>query len=82
MFDKKHKYIRLGEYDHFIFFPTMIDHSIFKHLNPVSAGFCYLDSESREVQCFGKSVSLWISGKSDDTALATKQVYGETESTI
>ena len=76
MFDMtKHKYVRLKEYDTFIFFPTIIEHSEFKYLTPISAGFCYLDKQGI-VECFGSSHSLHLDSKEDDTKLATKQVYG------
>jgi hypothetical protein len=75
MFDNRQKYIRFGEYNSFLFFPTIIDHKVFKHLNPISAGFCYLD-QVNVVYCFGESVSLELQSMEDDTKLATKQVYG------
>lgn len=71
----KQKYVRLKSYNSFIFFPQIIEHSTFKHLNPVSAGFCYLDGDN-VVECFGKSISLGIDSDPEDTKLATKQVYG------
>jgi len=71
----KQKYVRLKSYNSFIFFPQIIEHSTFKHLNPVSAGFCYLDGDN-VVKCFGKSISLGIDSDPEDTKLATKQVYG------
>ena len=76
MFDNKHKYVRIKEYNQFIFFPITTEHSTFKHLNPISAGFCYLDNEDKRIRCFGKSHSLGIGAMEDDTNLATKQVYG------
>lgn len=75
MFDQRQKYVRLKEYDSFIFFPEVIEHSRFKYLNPISAGFCYLN-EDNVVKCFGESVSLNLGSKEDDTILATRQVYG------
>lgn len=73
----RQKYVRLKEYDSFIFFPEIIEHSEFKRLNPISAGFCYLnDAECKEVKCFGRSISLGLDSKEDDTKLATKQVLG------
>lgn len=74
MDDTKLKYVRLSNYDSFIIFPMIIEHSTFSHLDPVSAGFCYIDEG--KVSCFGESYSLGIGSKSDDTALATKQVFG------
>lgn len=71
----KQKYVRLKQYNSFIFFPQIIEHSTFKHLDLISAGFCYLD-DNDVVNCFGKSISLGIDSDPDDTKLATKQVYG------
>jgi len=72
----KQKYVRLKEFNSFIFFPETIDHSTFKHLNPISAGFCYLSGNGEVVECFGRSVSLNLSSNPDDTKWATRQVYG------
>jgi hypothetical protein len=72
---KKQKYVRLANYGEFIFFSEIIEHSTFKHLNPVSAGFCYLN-ETGIVKCFGCSESLGIESKEEDSRLATRQVYG------
>lgn len=52
----------------------VLEHSCFKHLNPISAGFCYIDNN--KVSCFGRSVSLGIESMKDDTEVATKQVFG------
>jgi hypothetical protein len=72
---KKHKYVRLKKYGEFIFFSELIEHSRFAHLNPISAGFCYLN-DGGIVKCFGRSESLGIDSMEDDSKLATRQVYG------
>lgn len=72
--DTKQKYVRLKEYNQIIIFHTIIEHSTFINLNPISAGFCYVNSNS--VQCFGESISLGIRSMKDDTYLATKQIFG------
>lgn len=74
--DNKHKYVRLEEYDVFIFFSMILNHTTFEHLNPISAGFCYLDNEDKKIRCFGESHSLGIGAKENDSELATKQIYG------
>jgi len=72
----KLKYVRLEDNDEIIIFPMMIEHKTFKLLNPISAGFCYINQN--EVKCFGKSLSLDIKSiKDEDTLLATKQVFGD-----
>jgi hypothetical protein len=38
---EKLKYVKLERYGEFIFFPIILDHSLFKHLDPVSAGVCW-----------------------------------------
>jgi len=74
MDDTKLKYVRLERFDEIIIFPTVLAHSTFKHLNPISAGFCYI--ENNKVSCFGESISLDIKSKEGDTQIATKQVFG------
>lgn len=74
MDETKLKYVRLGGYDEFIIFPMSLDHSTFRNLMPISAGFCHIDQD--KVSCFGRSVSLCRGGLKDDTRLATKQVFG------
>ena len=72
--ENKQKYIRLKEYDEIIIFPTLVGHADFKHLNPISAGFCYIYDNS--VRCFGNSVGLGIESLDDDSFMATKQIFG------
>ena len=74
MDDTKLKYIRLKEYDSVIIFPMIIEHIKFKNMNPISAGFCYV--EENKVTCFGESFSLDLKSLSNDTEMATKQVFG------
>jgi len=74
---EKQKYVRLKEYDEVIIFPCVMEHSTFKYLNPVSAGFCYINPHQHRIDCFGESVSLMIkSDKKEDSFQATKQVFG------
>ena len=70
----KLKYVRLGEFNEFIIFPITIEHSLFQHQKPISAGFCYI--QDNKVICFGESYSLKLKSLDDDTKLATKQVFG------
>lgn len=72
--DTKQKYVRLAQWDMIIIFSTSLDHSDFKFLNPVSAGFCYVND--KEIRCFGESVSLKLKSHPDDSKYATKQVFG------
>lgn len=72
---EKMKYVKIGTYNSIVIFPTIIEHSAFKHLNPITAGFCYINENS--VDCFGKSYSLGIeSNPEKDTEEATKQYLG------
>ena len=72
--DTKQKYVRLKEYNQIIIFPTIIEHSSFKNMDPISAGFCYVNSD--KISCFGESISLRLEGMEDDSFIATKQVFG------
>ena len=72
--DTKQKYVRLKEYDEIIIFPQIIQHSEFKNMDPISAGFCHIHKD--KIVCFGESISLRLEGKEDDSFLATKQVFG------
>ena len=74
---EKMKYVRLKEYDQIIIFPCVMEHSTFKYLNPITAGFCYINPPQRRVDCFGESISLRLkSDKKEDTYQATKQIFG------
>ena len=72
--DTKQKYVRLKEYNQIIIFHSIIEHSSFKNMNPISAGFCYVNDDN--VACFGVSVSLGIKSMEDDSYVATKQIFG------
>ena len=74
MIDTKQKYIRLERFDEIIIFPQLLEHSEFRNLNPISAGFCYVHSD--KIMCFGESISLGITSMEDDSLKATKQVFG------
>lgn len=41
----------------------------------ISAGFAVIDAE--EAHCFGRSESMDLDGKPEDSALLTEQVFGE-----
>lgn len=73
--DTKLKYVRIKQYGDIIIFPCVIEHSTFKHLEPISAGFCYVDVN--KVTCFGESFSLGIaSNPKEDSQKATWQLFG------
>ena len=74
--DTKQKYVRVKKYDSIIIFPQIIEHSTFSHLEPVSAGFCIIDSDKKQVDCFGASHSLMVKSDKDDSELATRQIFG------
>ena len=73
---EEHKYIKLKDYNSFIIFPKIIEHSKFKYLNPISAGFCYLNENKLIAECYGESISLGIKSDSEDTKFLTRQIYG------
>ena len=72
--DTKQKYVILPEYNQIIIFNILLDHSKFKSLNPISAGFCYI--ETNKINCFGKSITLNLESNELDSFYATKQVFG------
>jgi len=73
----KLKFVRLKQYNEVIIFPCVIEHSKFKHLNPISAGFCYILGDEQRVNCFGESYSLGLKAdEKQDTIEATKWVFG------
>jgi len=73
--DRKQKYVRLKEYNEIIIFPQIIQHKEFKHMNPISAGFCYVNNG--KVECFGESISLGLKSiPEEDIRLATRQIFG------
>lgn len=75
--DTKQKYVRLKEYDSIIIFPMIVEHSTFKHLSPVSAGFCYINGSDHKVVCFDESYSLKLKAdEKEDSLSATKQIFG------
>lgn len=75
--DTKQKFVRLKEYNEVIIFPCVIEHSRFKHFNPITAGFCYVNADKNRVDCFGESYSLGLKSDSKkDTIEATKQIFG------
>lgn len=62
--------------ENIILFLETVEHSAFKGLNPISAGFCYFSTENLDdCSCYGKSVSLGISSRpEEDTALLKQYV--------
>ena len=72
--DTKQKYVRLKKYNSIIIFPQIIEHSEFRNLSPISAGFCYINDN--KISCFGESISLNLKSMVDDTLEATKQIFG------
>ena len=73
----KLKYVKL-EGGEVIIFPELIQHKEFKYLEPISAGFCYIEKD--RILCFGDSVSLKIkSNPGQDSLDATKHFIGTEE---
>jgi len=64
----------LEKYNSIIIFPTIIEHKEFRHLEPISAGFCYVNKN--KVDCFGKSISLDLESRPEDSGIATQQLFG------
>jgi hypothetical protein len=75
MFNKV-KYVRTKD-DIIIIFPEYYQHSNFKFMKPVSAGFInfYVKNNRIDVDCYGDSVSLDLkSNPEEDRLLARKQI--------
>lgn len=83
----KQKYIRTNK-DVIIVFPELLQHSEFKHFNPVSAGFisigtkCIFEEDGTkyyetDCSCYGESVSLGLKSNEEDTLLAQNQILGK-----
>ena len=71
------KYVKIKEHQSIIIFPKIINHSTFRHLSPVSAGFCRVNLDKKEVHCYGKSIGLELdSDPSFDSVWATHTVFG------
>jgi len=69
------KYVKVGDYNSIIIFPSIIQHSEFRSFKPKTAGFCYISND--KVECFGDSISLGLKAdEKEDTILATKQYCG------
>lgn len=70
------KYVRLPG-DEIIIFPRKLRHSVFSHLNPVSAGYCEVSVKEAAVACYGRSDSLGLEADLEkDSELASLQVFG------
>lgn len=68
------KYVKLEHFNAIIIFSEVLMHSDFKHLNPVSAGFCVVGVG--RIDCFGESISLNLKSDPKDTQIATMQFFG------
>ena len=73
---EKNKYIKLQQYNEIVIFPCIVNHSAFKHLKPISAGFCHVDTNNKVVHCYGESIGLSLKSDKEDTNRATMQIFG------
>lgn len=70
----KIKYVKVSSGE-VIMFPAIIEHDVFKYLNPVSAGFCNIKED--HIDCFGESYSLKLkSDPKQDSLDATRHFFG------
>lgn len=73
------KYVRLPG-NEIVIFSKSLEHLAFKHLNPVTAGSCIIDTAKKKVHCFGLSITLHLEAdEKEDTRLATLQIFGDKE---
>lgn len=76
--DLKLKYIRCKRFNEIIVFPELLEHSNFQGFEPISAGFCWVDTRKMQVKCYGESVSLKLKSHPEaDSYWATKYFFGE-----
>jgi len=74
----KQKYV-ITEHGEIIVFPEIIQHSRFKHFNPISAGFISfgLNEEGNPTcSCYGESYSLNLTSKPVEDTIIAKQQLG------
>jgi hypothetical protein len=73
----KQKYVITDDRE-IIVFPELLQHSEFKHFNPISAGFISFGVNKEgnpSCSCYGKSVSLGLeSNPEEDTKIAKRQL--------
>jgi hypothetical protein len=69
------KYVRCKEFDTIIIFPEFLQHSDFRKFEPISAGFCQIQSDPRKIVCYGQSISLGLLSQDEDSDLATRQFF-------
>lgn len=77
----KQKYVKT-KLGNIIVFSELMQHSDFKHFNPVSAGFIAIGigkDGNPSCQCYGNSVSLGLDVHEEDTKKAMNQILGSTE---
>lgn len=74
------KYVLFNNED-YVIIPESQSHDQFKHFNPISAGFCKMETYRNEwddikikVYCYGESISLGIKsrGKVDEEIIAMR----------
>lgn len=73
----KAKYIKTKDRE-IIVFGEIMQHSDFRYLDPVSAGFIYFGGEDEDgnpsCECVGESISLRLKADEEDTLLAQMQL--------
>ena len=74
----KQKYIKTED-KKIVVFPELFQHSEFRNLKPISAGFISIGAKGKgepSCTCYGESVSLGLKSDPEDTDLATRQILG------
>jgi len=73
----KQKYV-MTENNVIIVFPELLQHSDFKHFNPISAGFISFGVNkdgNHSCSCYGESISLGLKSRpNEDTIIAKRQL--------
>lgn len=62
-----------------VIFSPLISHEEIKYgfNKPISAGFCSFSAFEGKVFCFGKSVSLKLNSRPEDSEILTKHFFSE-----
>lgn len=74
----KQKYIKTDN-KRIVIFSELFQHSEFRNLKPISAGFIVIGAKSKgepTCECYGESISLGLKSDPEDTILATRQILG------
>lgn len=76
--NQKYVIIKHGPHEIAILFPELMEHSYFRYLKPISAGFFSFNFDKKKVYVFGESVSLKLQTRPSDAELILSVLVGDT----